>query len=106
MGGGFGAKTLAVEEVLVAWLARKTGRAVRWAETRGENMVAMHHGRGAILDVTIGGSRNGVIGAYRLSVLQDAGAYPGLGAILPQFTGLMAGGVYRIPGSSSRRLRS
>jgi len=45
VGGGFGAKLLAVEDVLVAWLARKTGRVVRWTESRSENMVGMHHGR-------------------------------------------------------------
>ena len=97
VGGGFGAKTLAVEDVLVAWLARKTGRPVRWTETRGENMVAMVHGRGAILDMTIGGGREGVVQAYRLSILQDVGAYPGIAAFLPTLTGLMASGVYRIP---------
>ena len=64
VGGGFGAKGLSVEDVLVAWLARKTGRPVRWTETRTENMTAMHHGRAAILDVTLGGSRDGKIGAY------------------------------------------
>ena len=30
-------------------------------------------------------------------VVQDAGAYPGIGAILPGFTALMASGVYAIP---------
>jgi carbon-monoxide dehydrogenase large subunit len=97
VGGGFGAKGLGVEEVLVAWLARHTGRPVRWTESRSENMVAMNHGRGAVLDVTIAGDRDGTVKAYRLSIVQDAGAYPFLGAFLPNFTGLMASGVYRIP---------
>jgi carbon-monoxide dehydrogenase large subunit len=97
VGGGFGAKGLSVEDVLVAWLARHTGRPVRWTETRSENLVAMYHGRAAILDVTIGGDRDGVVRAYRLGVLQDAGAYPHVGAFLPHFTALMASGVYRIP---------
>ena len=35
--------------------------------------------------------------AYRLEVLQDAGAYPRLGAILPSLTILMAPGPYDIP---------
>jgi carbon-monoxide dehydrogenase large subunit len=70
---------------------------VRWTETRSENMVAMHHGRGAALDVTIGGNRDGDVRAYRLRIVQDAGAYPGLGAFLPNLTALMASGVYRIP---------
>jgi carbon-monoxide dehydrogenase large subunit len=97
VGGGFGAKMLSVEDVLVAWLARKTGRTVRWTESRSENMVGMHHGRAALLDFTIGGSKDGRIEAYRLEVVQDSGAYPGIGAFLPYFTALMASGVYAIP---------
>ena len=45
VGGGFGGKGLDVEDILMGWLARETGRAVRWTETRSEHMVAMHHGR-------------------------------------------------------------
>ena len=97
VGGGFGAKGLSVETVIVPWLARKIGRPVRWTEGRAENMVAMQHGRAAVLEFTIGGSRDGDVRAYRLRVVQDAGAYPGLGAILPGFTALMSSGVYAIP---------
>ena len=97
VGGGFGAKMLGVEEILVAWLARHTGRPVRWTETRSENMVAMTHGRAATLDFTIGGSRDGTVQAYRLQILQDVGAYPRIGAVLPGFTVLMSSGVYAIP---------
>ena len=97
VGGGFGAKLLGVEEILVSWLARKTGTPVRWTETRSENMVAMAHGRASHLEFTIGGSREGAVQVYRLRVVQDAGAYPRIGAILPGFTALMASGVYAIP---------
>ncbi len=97
VGGGFGAKMLGVEEVLIPWLAKKLGRPTRWTETRSENMVAMGHGRGQVLSFTIGGSRDGTIEAYRLEVLQDAGAYPGIGTVLPTLTSLMSSGVYRIP---------
>jgi aerobic carbon-monoxide dehydrogenase large subunit len=97
VGGGFGAKMLGIEEILVSWLARATGRPVRWIETRSENMVAMPHGRAASLEFTIGGSRDGDVQAYRLGILQDVGAYPRIGAALPGFTTLMASGVYEIP---------
>jgi carbon-monoxide dehydrogenase large subunit len=97
VGGGFGAKGLSVETVIVPWLARTTGRPVRWTESRSENMVAMQHGRAAVLEFTLGGSSDGDVQAYRLRVVQDAGAYPGLGAILPGFTALMSSGVYAIP---------
>jgi carbon-monoxide dehydrogenase large subunit len=97
VGGGFGAKTgLAPEDVMIAWAARRLHRPVRWHETRSENMVAMVHGRGQQQTVEIGGSRDGKVSAYRLTVLQDAGAYPAIGAILPFLTRVMASGVYDI----------
>jgi aerobic carbon-monoxide dehydrogenase large subunit len=97
VGGGFGAKGLNVEDILISWLARKTGRTIRWVESRSENMVAMNQGRAMVIDFKIGGSRDGKVDAYRISVLADAGAYPGLGAFLPNLTGMMASGVYKIP---------
>jgi carbon-monoxide dehydrogenase large subunit len=97
VGGGFGGKGLLPEDVLVAWLARKLDRPVRWTETRSEHMVAMGHGRGQRMWFTLGGTRDGILKALHLRLLQDSGAYPGVGAILPTLTRLMASGVYRIP---------
>ena len=97
VGGGFGGKLGSVEDVLVCWVARTTGRPARWTETRSENMVAMHHGRGTVLEFTIGGQKDGTVDAYRLSILQEVGAYAGIGAALPGFTAMMASGVYAIP---------
>jgi carbon-monoxide dehydrogenase large subunit len=98
VGGAFGAKFGAdVEHVVVALAARHTGRPATWVETRSENMVAMTHGRAQVQTVTIGGDRDGRIRAYRLHVLQDSGAYPKFGALLPSLTLLMAPGVYDIP---------
>jgi carbon-monoxide dehydrogenase large subunit len=97
VGGGFGAKFLGPEELLVAWLARRLGRPVRWTETRTENMVSLPHGRGQRIEFTIGGRRDGTVLAYRVEILADAGAYPMLGAFLPNFTALLSSGVYAIP---------
>ncbi len=104
VGGGFGAKMLSVEEILVVWLARRLGRPVRWTETRSESMVALNHGRGQELTFTVGADRDGKVAALRLEIVADVGAYPGLGAFLPNLTGLMSSGVYAIPTieSSSR----
>jgi carbon-monoxide dehydrogenase large subunit len=97
VGGAFGAKFGAdPEHVLVAWAARRFGRPVRWTETRSENMLAMTHGRAQVQTVSIGGSRDGVITAYRLDVLQDCGAYARIGALLPSLTALMAPAVYAL----------
>jgi carbon-monoxide dehydrogenase large subunit len=97
VGGGFGAKGLSPEDIVVAWLARETGRPVRWTESRSENMLAIGHARAQRMDFTIGGSRDGKVQAYKLDVLHDAGAYPGVGAFLPMLTRWMQAGVYAIP---------
>ncbi len=98
VGGGFGAKIgLDRDAILVAWAARRTGRPVRWIETRSENLVAMTHGRAQRHIIKIGGSRDGRITAYRLDVVQDSGAYPRFGAFLAGLTQLMATGPYDIP---------
>ncbi|HEY8092692.1 MAG TPA: xanthine dehydrogenase family protein molybdopterin-binding subunit [Acidimicrobiales bacterium] len=97
VGGGFGAKSRCqAEEMLLGELARRTGRAVRWTETRSENMVAMPHGRGQLQHLTIGGGRDGRVTAYQLDVVQEAGAYPLIGALLPAMTQRMLTGVYHL----------
>ena len=95
VGGAFGAKFGAdPEHAIVCWVARRLGRPARWAETRNENLLGMTHGRAQRQTVTIGGSRDGTVTAYRLEILQDAGAYPRFGAFLPALTILMAPGPY------------
>jgi aerobic carbon-monoxide dehydrogenase large subunit len=98
VGGGFGAKArLLPDELAVGFYARWVGRPVRWTETRSENLVAMAQGRGQVQQARIGGTRDGRITAYQLDIVQDAGAYPVLGARLPMMTMLMTTGTYAIP---------
>jgi aerobic carbon-monoxide dehydrogenase large subunit len=98
VGGGFGAKIdLHPEDLLLPWLARRCGRPVRWLESRSENLLAMVQGRAQVQDVAIGGRHDGTVEAYRLSIVQDAGAYPGMGVYLPMLTRSMAAGTYAIP---------
>jgi aerobic carbon-monoxide dehydrogenase large subunit len=102
VGGAFGAKFGAdPEHVIVAWVARHLGRPARWTETRYENLIAMTHGRAQQHTITIGGSKDGDVQAYRLEIIQDAGAYPKIGAILPFLTMLMTTGPYKIDKAES-----
>lgn len=96
VGGGFGAK-IGIDRdcIAVVWAALTLGQPVRWAETRTENLVAMSQGRAQTQHVRIAGRRDGTITAYRLDILQDAGAYPRTGTLVP-VTCRMAGGVYDI----------
>ncbi|MBM3671222.1 MAG: xanthine dehydrogenase family protein molybdopterin-binding subunit [Actinobacteria bacterium] len=98
VGGGFGAKTGAyVEHIVAAVLAQQLGRPVKWTETRSENMVSMVHGRGQIQDVDLALTKDGMFQAVRCKVTQDAGAYSQIGAFLPFLTRTMAHGVYEFP---------
>jgi carbon-monoxide dehydrogenase large subunit len=102
VGGAFGAKFGAdPEHAVIAWIARRLSHPARWTETRYENLIAMTHGRAQQHTITIGGSRDGNVEAYRLVIVQDAGAYPKIGAILPFLTILMTTGPYEIPRAES-----
>jgi aerobic carbon-monoxide dehydrogenase large subunit len=97
MGGGFGAKSRTYpEELALGHYARVLRRPVRWTETRSENMVAMPHGRAQVQRARMGGRRDGRITAYQLDVVQDAGAFPLMGAFLHNMTMRMLTGVYAL----------
>jgi carbon-monoxide dehydrogenase large subunit len=99
MGGGFGPKSgLHPEEIMLGGIAGALQRPVRWTETRTESMQSLEHGRAQVHEITIGGTRDGNVLAYRLSIVQDVGAYPGFAAVLPvMMTRTMAPSVYDIP---------
>ncbi len=97
VGGGFGAKSRTYpEELVLGWYARELGRPVKWTETRSENLMAMPQGRGQVQYAKLGGTRDGKITAYQLDVVQDAGAYPIIGAVLANMTQRMLTGTYHI----------
>jgi carbon-monoxide dehydrogenase large subunit len=103
VGGSFGAKgTPHCEELLLPFLARRVGRPVRWVPNRSADMVGLHHGRGQVQYLRIGGDRSGRIHAYEAHVLQDAGAYPAGAASLPANTRAMLTGCYDIPTAGFR----
>src|SRR5207237_8796528 len=82
---------------LVAGPSTNTGRAMRWVETRSENLGGMTHGRAQRQTAKIGGTRAGRVQAYRLDIVQDTGAYLRMTGFLPFLTSLMALGPYDIP---------
>jgi carbon-monoxide dehydrogenase large subunit len=100
VGGGFGTKIfLYPEYVLVAALAEKTGRPVKWVETRRENYAATTHGRDHISYLEAGATRDGTITALRVKTYANLGGI--LSTIAPGIPttlyGRMLSGAYRIP---------
>ncbi len=97
VGGGFGAKNGAYpEDLIVALLAKIERRPVRWVETRSESLVGLTHARSVETSVRLGGSRAGDLQAFSCHMVQDAGAYPLIGALLPFISKPMASGNYNI----------
>jgi carbon-monoxide dehydrogenase large subunit len=97
VGGAFGARIVTYpEQVVVAALARRLDRPVRYVESRSETMLAMSHGRGQVQDVELGATREGVITDVNLRIIADGGAYPGEAALMPMMTVRMLCGPYRI----------
>ena len=98
VGGGFGAKYHVCNEFFVlAAAARATVRPVRWVETRTEHLLGCSHGRGQQQHAAMGLTRDGTIVGVTATLLGDGGAYPGLGAVMPNATGVMVCGPYRVP---------
>jgi carbon-monoxide dehydrogenase large subunit len=76
VGGGFGSKlNVYAEEALALVLCKRTGRPVKWIETRQENYVATTHGRGVTHDCTIAGTEDGKILGVKFVEIADMGAY-------------------------------
>jgi carbon-monoxide dehydrogenase large subunit len=99
VGGGFGIKAnVYVEEVLVAWCARRLGRPVKWIESRRENLISSNHGRDQVDRVRIAARADGEITGLEVEVIADLGAYQMLFTpSIPTTTATVACGCYAIP---------
>lgn len=97
VGGGFGVKIGAYQEdFIVAALAYKMQRPLKWIETRTENFLATNHGRDQWADVEIAADENGRVRGLKMHVVQDLGGFP-RGTDLAELTGRMSCGCYDIP---------
>ncbi len=75
VGGGFGVKTGPYrEEVLLAWLARRLARPVKWIATRGEDQITTNHSRGSVCEAELAVDADGRIRALRARITAPLGA--------------------------------
>jgi carbon-monoxide dehydrogenase large subunit len=98
VGGGFGIKQdVYPEEIVLALVARRLGRAVKWIETRREHLLTAVHAREQWHDIELAVRQDGTILAMRADVLSDQGAYTrSLGILCPSLTMASLPGPYRI----------
>ena len=84
--------------VLVALLAQKLGKPVKWTETRSESLLAAHHGRDQIQDLDDVGHRDGTMTGLDVKLMADMGAYLGLVTPgVPMLGAFMFNAIYKIP---------
>lgn len=92
VGGGFGGKVVMLEP-LAGWLALRQQAPVKITMTRSEELSMANPAPGSVTDVTIGGTKAGVITALRTRTVFDSGCYPGTPVNVATMT---LGGYYRI----------
>ena len=85
------------EDVLIAFLARRLRRPVRWIEDRHENITNSAHARDDRHDIEVGFDEQGHILALRDHFVKDSGAYTPVGVGAPSNTIAHLMGPYRIP---------
>jgi carbon-monoxide dehydrogenase large subunit len=75
VGGGFGVKSGPYrEEVVLAWLAPRLGRPLKWIATRGEDIATTSHARGMVCEGELALDGEGHILALRAKVAAPLGA--------------------------------
>jgi carbon-monoxide dehydrogenase large subunit len=102
VGGGFGMKgNVYPEEAIVAWAARRVGRAVKWIATRSEALLGDYAGRDQNVSAELALATDGKFLALRWTGSHNAGAYiEGAGALPIFFSLKLAPTVYDIPAVS------
>lgn len=97
VGGSFGAKSPNYpEDLLLGYLSRRTGRPVRWAPNRSDDMLGLGHSRGQHQQIKIGGRRDGTIEAIEAEITGDCGAYPASAHFMMRLAGLVIPGPFEV----------
>ncbi|MCC7413286.1 MAG: xanthine dehydrogenase family protein molybdopterin-binding subunit [Gammaproteobacteria bacterium] len=73
LGGGFGNKLNWSADIVPCLLSLRTGRPVKWTETRTENLQASPHSRDYVYDVQVACRNDGTIEGVKLQMIADAG---------------------------------
>jgi aerobic carbon-monoxide dehydrogenase large subunit len=96
VGGGFGPKSgFYAEDFVVAWLALKSGRPVRWLEDRREHLMCARQERDQIHDVSVAFLKSGRVIGLKDKFIYDVGAFSTT-IIIPWTTAYTLAGSYKI----------
>lgn len=76
VGGGFGSKlNVYPEEMVAAFASMRTGRPVKWIESRSENLAVTVHGRAQVDHIEVAATREGRVTGLKIHGISDLGSY-------------------------------
>ncbi|MDO8367274.1 MAG: molybdopterin-dependent oxidoreductase [Saprospiraceae bacterium] len=106
VGGGFGGKSDPFpHEVIIAHLARKTGRAVRVRLSREEVFLTNHGRHPSVMTVEMGISKDGIIQVLDADIVIDGGAYGSFGVVTSYYNGVLLQAPYKLDNFGFRTYR-
>jgi 4-hydroxybenzoyl-CoA reductase alpha subunit len=98
VGGGFGGKMeLRSWDVCAAWIARLTGKPVKFTQTRAEELFAGRRRHPMRLRSRVGFTKEGLLTAKDLTVHLDGGGYNSMGPTATFLVGNFGAMLYRYP---------
>jgi 4-hydroxybenzoyl-CoA reductase alpha subunit len=98
VGGGFGGKSDPFpHEMVVCWLAMKTGRPVRILFDREEVFFSNHGRHPTTTTGRLALNKDGQIAAMGIDALIDGGAFGSFGVVTAYYNGVLSHGPYRLP---------
>jgi len=106
VGGGFGGKSDPFpHEMIIAHIARKTGRPVRITFSREEVFLSNHGRHPSKLKMKMGASKNGKLNVLDADIAIDGGAYGSFGVVTSYYNGVLLQAPYEIKDFGFRTFR-
>lgn len=106
VGGGFGGKSDPfAHEIIVAHIARKTGKPVRVCLTREEVFLTNHGRHPSRMTIQLGADNNGALKVLDADIAIDGGAYGSFGVVTSYYNGVLLQAPYKLDNIGFRTFR-
>ncbi|MCX6290332.1 MAG: molybdopterin-dependent oxidoreductase [Bacteroidetes bacterium] len=106
VGGGFGGKSDPFpHEIIVAHMARKTGKPVRVCLTREEVFLNNHGRHPSRMTIQLGADKNGLLKVLDADIIIDGGAYGSFGVVTSYYNGVLLQAPYKLNNFGFRTFR-
>lgn len=106
VGGGFGGKSDPFpHEIIISYLAKKTGRTVRVKLTREEVFITNHGRHPSRMEIKMGIDKNGLLKVLDADIAIDGGAYGSFGVVTSYYNGVLLQAPYKLNNFGFRTFR-